>query len=139
VWNSGSVSDGGHQLQTRAYDAAGNVGVSGLVNVTVDNVPGGDTTPPATWISSPATGATVSGIVMVSAGASDDVGVTKVELHVDGAYYKTDTSAPYSMYWNSTRFADGARTLQIKAYDAAGNVGTSAVINVTVSNNRAPL
>ena len=46
---------------------------------------GGDTTPPTTSITSPADGATVSGTVTVSANASDNVGVSRVELYVDGA------------------------------------------------------
>jgi len=121
-------------LQTRAYDAAGNVGTSGLVNVTVDNGPPPDTTDPVTSISSPATGATVAGIVVVAAGASDDVGVTRVELFVDGGLRGSDSSAPYSFVWNSDSVSDGGHQLQTRAYDAAGNVGTSGLVNVTVDN-----
>src|SRR5262245_16896717 len=45
---------------------------------------GGDTTPPTASITSPAGGATVSGTVTVNASAGDNVGVTRVELRVDG-------------------------------------------------------
>jgi subtilisin family serine protease len=94
----------------------------------------GDTTPPSTSISSPANGATVSGTVTVAAGANDDVGVTRVEFFVDGALIGTDTSSPYQASWNTTTAANGGHGLQSKAYDAAGNVGSSTVVNVTVSN-----
>ncbi|MEX2647288.1 MAG: S8 family serine peptidase [Gaiellaceae bacterium] len=95
---------------------------------------GGDTTPPTTSITSPANGATVSGTITVSASASDNVGVTRVELFVDGSLAGTDTSSPYSFSWNTASVADGSHGLQTRAYDAAGNVGSSSVVNVTVSN-----
>jgi subtilisin family serine protease len=94
----------------------------------------GDTTPPTTSITSPANGSTVSGTVTVQASASDAVGVTRVELYVDGSLAGTDTSSPYSFSWNTTGVANGSHGLQTRAYDAAGNVGSSTVVNVTVSN-----
>jgi hypothetical protein len=94
----------------------------------------GDTTPPSTSITSPGNGATVSGTTTVSASASDDVGVSRVELLVDGAVAGTDTTAPYSFAWNTTTVSNGGHALQTRAFDAAGNAGTSATVNVTVSN-----
>jgi len=93
-----------------------------------------DTTPPTTSITAPANGATVSGTISVTAAASDNVGVVKVELYVDAALKSTSTSSPYSFSWNTTTVANGAHSLVSKAYDAAGNVGTSATVTVTVSN-----
>jgi hypothetical protein len=95
----------------------------------------GDTTPPTTSITAPAGGATVSGTTSVTASASDNVGVTKVEFYLDGALQTTDTTSPYSWSWNTTTAANGSHTLQSKAYDAAGNVGSSSTITVTVSNS----
>jgi YD repeat-containing protein len=97
-----------------------------------------DTTPPTTSITAPAAGATVSGTVTVTASASDNVGVTRVELSVDGALLATDSAAPYSASWNTTTATNAAHTLTSKAYDAAGNVGTSAAVTVTVSNATTP-
>ena len=96
---------------------------------------GGDTTPPTASITAPANGATVSGTVSVTASASDNVGVTKVEFYADGALRSTDTTAPYSWSWDTTTFANSSHTLVAKAYDAAGNVGTSSNVTVTVSNS----
>jgi hypothetical protein len=93
-----------------------------------------DTTPPTTSITAPAAGSTVSGTVTVSASASDDVGVAKVEFYVDGALLATDTASPYTASWNTATATNAAHTLTSKAYDAAGNVGTSAAVSVTVSN-----
>jgi subtilisin family serine protease len=95
---------------------------------------GGDTTPPTTSITSPANGATVSGTTTVSANASDNVGVSRVELYVDGGLVGSDTTAPYQIAWNTTTAANGSHGLQTRAFDAAGNVGSSAVVTVTVSN-----
>jgi len=97
----------------------------------------GDTTPPATSITAPASGATVSGTTSVTASASDNVGVTKVEFYLDGGLQSTDTTSPYAWSWNTTATANGSHTLQSKAYDAAGNVGSSSTITVTVSNTTA--
>ena len=95
---------------------------------------GGDTTPPTTSITSPANGATVSGTVTVAANASDNVGVSRVELWVDGVLTGSDTTAPYQIAWNTTTASNGGHGLQSRAYDAAGNVGSSTTVNVTVSN-----
>ena len=75
-----------------------------------------------------------SGTVTLSASASDNVGVTKVEFYVDGALKATDTSSPYSASLDSTTLADGSHSLVAKAYDAAGNVGTSSTVSFSVSN-----
>jgi hypothetical protein len=93
-----------------------------------------DTTPPTTAITAPATGSTVSGTVPVSASASDDVGVTKVEFYVGATRIGTDTTAPYSLSWNTTTGANGIQLLTSKAYDASGKVTTSATVGVTVRN-----
>jgi hypothetical protein len=96
--------------------------------------PSSDTTPPTTSITSPTTGSTVSNTVSVTANASDNVGVDHVEFYVDGSLATTDTSSPYSYSWNTQLVTNGSHTLVSKAYDAAGNVGTSSTITVTTSN-----
>ncbi|MGA7616040.1 MAG: Ig-like domain-containing protein [Thermoanaerobaculia bacterium] len=126
-------ADGAHSLQTRAYDAAANVGSSAIVTVTVNNG-GGDTQPPVTSITSPADGSTVGGTVTVTAAATDDVGVTGVEFYLDGALQATDTTAPYGWSWDTAMVADGSHVLQSRATDAAGNSGSSPLVTVTVSN-----
>src|SRR5258708_2397661 len=44
------------------------------------------------------------------------------------------TTLPASFSWNTTNSANGSHTLQAMAYDAAGNVGTSASVTETVQN-----
>lgn len=103
-----------------------------------------DTTPPVTAITSPANSATVSGTVTVTATSSDNVGVVKLELYVDGTLYTESgfgpvlaPSSPTNFTWNTSTYPNASHTLQTKAYDAAGNVGSSTVINATVNNNAA--
>jgi uncharacterized membrane protein len=96
-----------------------------------------DTTPPTTSITSPANNATVSGTVTVTASASDNVGVVKVEFYIDSVLKSTVTTSPYTFSWNTTTVANGSHTIFSKAYDAANNVGTSATVTVTVSNSTA--
>ncbi len=93
-----------------------------------------DTTPPTTAVTAPANGATVGGSTTVSASASDNVSVTQVEFYIDGALKSTDTTSPFSFTWDTTTYPDGSHSIYSKAYDAAGNVGTSATISVTVNN-----
>ena len=95
-----------------------------------------DTTPPTVSITAPASGATVSGTaVTVSATASDNVGVAGVQFKLDGANLGAeDTTAPYSVTWNSTTATNGAHTLTALARDAANNMTTSAGVSVTVNN-----
>jgi hypothetical protein len=134
TWSTAAVANGGHSLLAKAYDAAGNVGTSAAVSVTVSNSGPPDTTPPTVSLTSPASGATLSGAVSITASATDNVGVARVEFYVDGALLGTSTAAPYSASWSTTSATNAAHTLLAKAWDAAGNVGTSQAVTVTVSN-----
>jgi hypothetical protein len=132
-----TLPNGTHTLYALAADAAGNTASSAPISVMTANTPP-DTTAPTLSISSPASGATVSGIATVSASASDNVGVAKVELFVDGTLYATDTAAPYSFAWNTAQASNGSHTLLVVGTDAAGNAG-SITQTVVVSNNHAPV
>jgi hypothetical protein len=133
-WNSAGVANGVVSLTATAYDAAGNAAMSSPVAITVSNAvaPPVDTQPPTVSIASP-TGGTVSGSVKVSVNASDNVGVTRVDLLVNNTVVGTSNAAPYAFTWNTTAFANGSVTLAARAYDAAGYVTISSVI-VNVSN-----
>lgn len=91
-----------------------------------------DTTPPTVSITAPSNGSTVNKntAVMIAAIASDTVGVSKVIFLQNTSTLCTDTVTPYTCTWTPKGKA-GNVTLSVKAYDAAGNVGTSS-ISVTV-------
>jgi len=94
-----------------------------------------DSTPPSTTVTSPGSGSTVGGTVVVTASAADNSSVSKVELYVDGKLLSTDTTSPYSYSWNSSNYTNGSHSLFTRAYDTAGNIGNSATIAVNVSNS----
>jgi subtilisin family serine protease len=134
-WNTQTAANGSHTLTARAIDAYGNTGTSAEVSVTLDN----DLTPPVATITSPAEGATVKGNpVQIHASATDNRGISRVVFRVDGALVATDWHAPYTYYWNTLNVPNGTHTLTVQAYDAVGNVGTSAPVTVTVNNDRTP-
>jgi len=94
-----------------------------------------DTTPPT---ASAAVSGT-AGSITLSATASDNVGVSRVDFVVDGNLKGSDTSAPYSLALDSTTLSNGSHTLVARAYDAAGNVGASSSVSFNVSNAGATL
>jgi len=137
-WNTATVPNGTHSLTAVARDAAGNTATSSAVTVTVSNGPPPDTTPPTVTITSPASGATVSGTITVSADASDNAGVVGVQFFLDGANLGAElTAAPYTLSWDTTSVNNGTHTLTAVARDAADNRTTSAGVTVTVSNGSA--
>ncbi|MBI3713054.1 MAG: CehA/McbA family metallohydrolase [Burkholderiales bacterium] len=93
----------------------------------------GDTTAPT--VSASETGS--SGMISLSASASDNVAVTKVEFFVDGAAVGSVTSAPYTISINSANLSNGSHSLVAKASDAASNVGSSASVSFSVNNSTA--
>ena len=130
-WDTTSATNGPHILMAIAHDSFQN-SASTSITVTVDNFI--DITPPTTSITSPAAGAIVSGTVTISATTSDNVGVATVEFLADGVLLGTDTVAPYSFSWDTTKVANGSHTLKSRATDTSGNIGESASVSVTVSN-----
>ena len=86
-------------------------------------------------MTAPAANSTVSGVVSVTANASDDVGVQSVQFRLDGANLgAADTTAPYSFSWDTRSASNAPHTLTAVATDAAGNATTSANVPVTVNN-----
>jgi uncharacterized protein (TIGR03118 family) len=129
-WNSGSVANGAATLIATAFDAFGNATASPGIAVTVSNVV--DATPPVVAITAPA-GGDVTGTVTVSANATDNVGVAQVEFFAGATSIGTDTTAPYSVQWNTASLT-GIQQLTAVARDGAGNSATSAAVAVTVVN-----
>ena len=86
-----------------------------------------DTVAPTASFTTPTSGRTVGGSVVIGAEASDAGGITGVSFAVDGAPIGVeDTAAPYWVRWASNSIADGTHTLTIVARDRAGNRATTA-------------
>ncbi len=101
---------------------------------TATTAPVTDMTAPTVAISSPGASSTVSGTATVTANASDNVGVARVDLKVNNTVIASDTAAPYSFAWDTKGVANGMATLTAVAYDAAGNVASSTPVSVNVAN-----
>ena len=98
----------------------------------------GSTAPPTVILDTPSSGQTVSGDVEMRASASDDEGVTRVELLIDGVARHVDTSAPYSFAWDTRRFVNGMHTIEAAATDTDGNRSLSGERTVIVDNRGRP-
>ena len=103
-----------------------------LLGTSASAQPGDDTTPPQVMIHSPSSGETVSGRVNVVFSAFDSGGLMKFELYVDGELQQTilPNSRTQNFTWNCNKAGKGDHELLVKAYDASGNVGTSATCYV---------
>src|SRR6266403_704323 len=88
-------------------------------------------------ITSPASGSTVSGTVSVTASVSGigALTVAGVQFKLDGNNLGAeDTTAPYSVSWNTTTASNASHTLTAVARDSLGMLWTSDPVTVTVSN-----
>lgn len=97
-----------------------------------------DTQAPTASLSNPLGSSTVSGLTSVSVTAADNVGVSKVELRVNGTLLATATApsatGSFGFSWDSTKVPNGMANLEARAYDAAGNLASSPVVAVNVAN-----
>ncbi len=100
------------------------------VQILLDVLGPADTAPPMVQLTSPAAGAQVAPGFAITASASDDQAVTKVDLWIDGAFVASDASASYTFSAPASLVA-GAHSLEVRAYDGAGNISTD-VANVTL-------
>ena len=130
------LAGGTYHYMVQAEDQAGNLSTpSAEASATAT----GDSTAPTVSITAPADGATVQASVNVTANAADAVGVSGVQFKLDGANLGAeDTSAPYSVAWDTTAAANGAHSLSAVARDAAGNTRTATTVSVTVANTGPP-
>ena len=109
-------------------------GGGGSTSASVNDAPApaGDQTAPFVFISAPANGSTAGGTVVLAANVSDNVGVTRVEFYLDGSIKGSVSSAPYVFNWDTAPLAAGNHTWAAKAFDAAGNIGQSGNVVVTL-------
>jgi len=94
-----------------------------------------DRTPPTASITAPAEDAVLSGAIVVTADASDDIAVSGVQFYVDGnPVGLEDADPPYGVGWDTRTVANGAHTITARARDAAGNAATASGVDVDVEN-----
>lgn len=124
-----------YKYYVKAFDQAGNISdPSNTIYVTtqsaVDN-------PPVVSITNPADGNTVTGTITVTATATDDKGVTKVDFYIDNVFKYSDTTSPYSWPWDTTAYSYGSHSVRARAYDTI-NQYSDDTHNVSVDNQQQP-
>ncbi|MCH8745721.1 MAG: hypothetical protein IIB31_08750, partial [Chloroflexi bacterium] len=125
-WSSPvTLTPGVNTVTARATDTAGNF-TDTVITVTYNPA---DTTPPTVSITSPADGAVLTaGSVTVTGAASDDTGLSQVELRVGtGAWQQATGTSSWSA---PVTLTPGVNTVTARATDTAGNF-TDTVITVT--------
>jgi len=124
VWPITLADNGYHTIYAKAYDTDGNVGTSTVYNTKVQS--NANTT---VTITSPAPNATVSGKVTITANATSDAGIAKVQL-LSGStmkYQAKETTSPYTMIWDTTTLTPGKYTMTVKAFDNASTVNSKSI------------
>ena len=132
-WDTSNESNGYHTLMAKAYDTSNNIGESNMVKVNVANEINGDGTLPIVKITRPINGSKVSNRIKISASASDESGIDRVEFYVDRNLISVDYSNPYNCYWDTKSVSNGWHTITVRAYDKFGNYA-DANIMVNVYN-----
>ena len=127
VWSTQTVPSGIHTLDLTVTDGAGRTATHSIAVIVGP--------PLAAAITSPATGATVSGAVTVTMTATNAVGGKTFHLQGNGIaiLHQTTPASTVTATWNTTDFANGAHVLQLTLTDGGGRTA-SASINVTVNN-----
>jgi hypothetical protein len=93
-----------------------------------------DNVPPSVSIIAPAPNARVQGMTVVTASATDNVGVAAVQFLLDGANLGAPVPAPgpFTITWDASQASAGPHTLSAMATDVAGNQRASAPVPVIV-------
>ena len=103
--------------------------VSGPISGPVTPSPTPDTTPPSVTITNPTNGSIVrkNSTVNITANASDNVAVSKVEFYVAGVLRCSNNVSPYSCSWNVPKPPRVTYNITAKAYDTSGNTASNSI------------
>ena len=93
----------------------------------------GTCTNPTVSVTSPTSGATLTGSVTLTASVTASPAATQVQFMVDGSVVGTLIASPWSLAWNSASVANGSHTISANATNTCGTT-TSAGVGVTVNN-----
>lgn len=103
--------------------------------IVVSKAPIGPMVPPKVAVTSPLAGAIVSGTIPVDASALNGANLAGVQFQVDGALLgQEDTTAPFSISWDTTTVSDGSHTVVVIGRDGAGNTSMTAPTTFVVAN-----
>jgi uncharacterized delta-60 repeat protein len=127
--NLSATNNGTKSYSAKAFDAANNSASSDPVAVIVAI----DTQAPKVTLSTVKTTITTVEQITITADASDDIGVTRVEFYRGTAKLSQDTTAPYELSVPYAITDNGTQSFSAKAYDAVGNVTQSIPLVITIA------
>ena len=140
--NCSYTKPGAYWIMLQVQNSAGLVDLTSAYVVATAVDSGVDSTPPTVSITNPANGSTVSGLVTLTATASDASNIANVEYFLDSnpiPIGSSTTGPNYIVSWNTTVLT-GSHTIYAKATDGAipANVGTSANISLNLNPPQPP-
>lgn len=130
AWNTQSTSNGTHYVRATATASDG-LAAQSTITVDVENSGESCDNLPSVSFTAPDAASFHNSSVELTADASDDVGVLKVQFFMDNGLLTEDSSIPYGTAWNSDEFDEGPHTLKAIAYDTAAQTAETQ-ITVTV-------
>lgn len=148
-WNSNGVANGLHSISVNGYDNSNAMVATTSINLNVKNgvsptptptvVPTSTPAPTSTptggvTISSPKSGATVSGTVSIV--VQNVAPVVWVNFYIDGNWMVS--SPPFTASWNSTTVANGQHTIAVNGYNSSNALVATTAMNVNVQNGTGP-
>jgi len=102
-----------------------------------------DAAAPTVSVTAPASGSSfaqgskitvTASAVDLGTGSGAPSGIASVTFYLDGTTkLATDTTNPYSFFWNTAKSAKGTHKLTAVATDVSGNTTTSAAITVSIT------
>jgi chitinase len=124
-----NIATGSHTILARATDNSANTATSTV------SISAGTNPAPTVSLTAPANGATFTApaSISITANASDNVSVAKVEFFQGATKLGEDTSSPYAFSW--TNVAAGTYSLTAVATDNLGATATSTAVSITVNPN----
>ena len=124
-WNTEGYTEGWYELSAIAYDASGNAWQSSPVKIYVSNPR--DITPPTVSITSPKDGVEIYKLIKIEVSATDNIGITQIELFIDKVCKIVKYESVFKYVWNVRKESIGAHIIEARAYDAAGNIDTETI------------
>lgn len=118
-----------------AYEYGGDAWIAGYTPVAVAPV---SNTPPVVTLTAPANNATINQgtVINLTANATDNGSVAKVEFYDGNTKIGEDITSPYSFAWNGA--SAGSHSLTARATDNQNATTTSAVVTITVTGTNTP-
>lgn len=113
---SSTVKAGPHTIKVVVYDGAGNQTESASLPFVLDRT--------APKLSVSGLGTTAKGSVTVTATATDENVISKVEIYVGSEMVASYGGPAVEWVWDTTALSNGYQTVKVVAYDTAGNTTT---------------